>query len=42
MVIFDMGARQPFVVWGEADISTEDGSREVLDWSACSVLEFDP
>jgi hypothetical protein len=41
MAIFDMGARQPFVVWREADISTEDGSREVLGWSAYSVLEFD-
>jgi|SRR5579872_832669 len=40
--IFDMGARQPFVVWREADTSTEDGSREVLGWSAYSVLEFDP
>jgi hypothetical protein len=42
MAIFDMGARQPFVVCHEADISTEDGSREVLGWSANSVQEFDP
>jgi hypothetical protein len=41
MAIFDMGPRQPFVVWGEADISTEDGRREVLGSSADSVLEFD-
>jgi hypothetical protein len=42
MAIFDMGARQPFVVWREADISAGGGSREVLGWSAYSVLEFDP
>ena len=42
MAIFDMGARQPFVVWREADISTEAGCREILDWSAYSVHEFDP
>jgi hypothetical protein len=24
------------------EISAEDASRELLDWSACSVLEFDP
>jgi hypothetical protein len=41
MAIFDMGSRQPFVVWREADISTEDGRREVLGSSAYSVLEFD-
>jgi hypothetical protein len=42
MAIFDMGPRQPFVVWREADISTDDGSREVLGSSAYSVQEFDP
>ena len=41
MAIFDMGPRQPFVVWREADRSTGGGSREVLGWSAYSVLEFD-
>jgi hypothetical protein len=42
MAIFDMGARQPFIVWRDTDISSEDGCREVLGWSAYSVLEFDP
>ena len=41
MAIFDMGARQPFVVWREGD-TTGDGYREVLGWSAYSVAEFDP
>jgi len=41
MAIFDMGTRLPFVVWREADISAGDGCREVLGWSAYSVLEFD-
>jgi hypothetical protein len=42
MAIFDMGAHQPFVVWREADNPTAAGCREVLDWTAYSVLEFDP
>jgi hypothetical protein len=41
MAIFDMGPHQPFVVWREASIGAGDGSREVLSWSAYSVLEFD-
>ena len=41
MAIFDMGARRPFVVWREGDVPTGPGCREVLDWSAYSVLEFD-
>jgi hypothetical protein len=41
MAIFDMGTHQPFVVWREADISAGGGCREVLGWSAYSVLEFD-
>jgi hypothetical protein len=42
LAIFDMGPRQPFVVWREGDFSTGGESREVLGWSAYSVLEFDP
>ena|SRR5947209_4372634 len=42
MAIFDMGARQPFVVWRRSDTTTDDGRREILGWSAYSVLEFDP
>jgi|SRR5690349_4834479 hypothetical protein len=41
MAIFDMGPHQPFVIWREADISTGGGCREILSWSAYSVLEFD-
>jgi hypothetical protein len=42
MAIFDMGTYQPFVVWREADISTGGGCPEILNWSAYSVMEFDP
>ncbi len=42
MAIFDMGSRQPFVVWRQPDDGTVDGCREVLGCSAYSVLEFDP
>jgi hypothetical protein len=40
MAIFDLGSRQPFVVWWKPDGVT-DGVREVLGPSAYSVLEFD-
>ena len=42
MAIFDMGPRQPFVVWHQAAIGTGEGRPEVLGSSAYSVLEFDP
>ncbi len=41
MAIFDMGARQPFIVWRQPDEHRE-GVREILGCSAYSVLEFDP
>jgi hypothetical protein len=41
MAIFDMGARQPYVVWWQPD-GVHDGVREILSSSAYSVLEFDP
>ena len=41
MAIFDMGLRQPFVVWWQPD-GVRDGAREILSCSAYSVLEFDP
>jgi hypothetical protein len=41
MLIFDVGACPPFVLWHEADISTEDGSGEVLDRRKRPVPEFD-
>lgn len=42
IAIFDLGARQPFVVWRQPDAGTADGCRDILGWSAYSVLEFDP
>jgi hypothetical protein len=41
MAIFDMGTRQPYVVWWQPD-GVRDGVREILSSSAYSVLEFDP
>lgn len=41
MAIFDMGPRQPFVVWRHQDAGVRDGAREILGSSAYSVLEFD-
>ena len=41
LAIFDLGVRQPFVVWWVGDAGTGDGVREVLGSSAYSVLEFD-
>jgi hypothetical protein len=41
MAIFDMGPRQPFVVWRHPDVGLRDGMREILGCSAYSVLEFD-
>jgi hypothetical protein len=41
MAIFDMGPRQPFVVWRHPDVGLRDGTREILGCSAYSVLEFD-
>lgn len=40
MAIFDMGSRQPFVVWWQPDGPRED-VREVLGANAYSVQEFD-
>jgi hypothetical protein len=41
MAIFDMGPRQPFVVWRAAGVGSRLGVREVLASSAYSVTEFD-
>ena len=41
LAIFDMGPRQPFVVWRQADVGVGDGLREVLGPTAYSVMEFD-
>jgi hypothetical protein len=39
--IFDMGARQPFVVWWQQEPGTGEGVQEVLSSSTYAVLEFD-
>jgi hypothetical protein len=41
MAIFDMGPRQPFVVWWQPEAGGPDGVREILGPSAYVVLEFD-
>lgn len=41
VAIFDMGPRQPFVVWWRPDTGMRDGVREVLGSTAYAVLEFD-
>jgi len=42
MAIFDMGPRQPFVVWWQPDDGKQKGVREVLGCSAYATVEFDP
>jgi hypothetical protein len=41
MAIFDMGPRQPFVVWRQPADGMRDGIREVLGCNAYAVSEFD-
>jgi hypothetical protein len=41
IAIFDMGPRQPFVVWLQEDDEAPGGVREILGCSAYSVSEFD-
>ena len=41
IAIFDMGPREPFVVWWQERPGSGDGVQEVLGCSAYSVLEFD-
>lgn len=41
MAIFDMGPRQPFVVWRQSVDGRKDGVREVLGSHAYAVSEFD-
>jgi hypothetical protein len=41
IAIFDMGPRQPFVVYRQQQPGSRDGARELLDCNAYSVLEFD-
>lgn len=41
VAIFDMGPRQPFVVWWQREPGGGEEIREVLGCSAYSVLEFD-
>ncbi len=42
VAIFDMGARQPFVVWWQPNTRAHVGVREILGCTAYAVLEFDP
>ena len=39
--IFDLGSRQPFVVWWASEEGPREGVREVLRNSAYAVSEFD-
>jgi hypothetical protein len=41
LAIFDMGPREPFVVWWQEEPGLGEGDHEVLGCSAYSVLEFD-
>lgn len=41
IAIFDMGPRQPYVVWWRQDGEPRDGVREVLGPNAYAVSEFD-
>jgi hypothetical protein len=41
IAIFDMGPREPFVVWWQAEPGSGEGVQEILGSSAYSVLEFD-
>jgi hypothetical protein len=41
IAIFDLGRRQPFVVWWRPDGGVPSGIREVLGPTAYSVVEFD-
>ncbi len=41
IAIFDMGPRQPFVVWWEHDDEPRERVREILGPSAYAVSEFD-
>ena len=42
VAIFDMGPHQPFVVCRQQQPGSQDGSREIVECTAYSVLEFDP
>jgi hypothetical protein len=42
VAIFDMGPREPFVVWWQEQPGSGAGVQEVLGSTAYSVLEFDP
>ncbi len=41
LAIFDMGPRQPFVIWRRPELDPAGGCCEVLGWSAYAVHEFD-
>jgi hypothetical protein len=41
MAIFDLGPRQPYVVWWQPATGRPNGVREILGCHAYAVLEFD-
>jgi hypothetical protein len=41
IAIFDMGPREPFVVWWQQEPGSGEGVQEILGPAAYSVLEFD-
>lgn len=41
MAIFDMGPREPFVVWWQEEPGSGDQVQEILGCNAYSVLEFE-
>jgi hypothetical protein len=41
IAIFDMGPRQPFVVCRQQQLGSRNGTREILECNAYSVMEFD-
>jgi hypothetical protein len=41
IAIFDMGPRQPFVIWWQPENGRPNGVREILGCHAYAVLEFD-
>lgn len=41
IAIFDMGLRQPFVVYRQQHTGSHDGVREILHGNAYWVMEFD-
>jgi hypothetical protein len=41
IAIFDMGRHQPFIVCRQQQLGSRNGTREILECNAYSVMEFD-